>query len=564
MNNMKQLLSLICFIVLMSFTSCNNRVKEETPSSLAKQCEEALHRLDYTKLDTLSKKLLDKVKQNSDDEQLAYAYYFNSVYRPGLTNQQEAYRRQMLEKAYNIAIQKNYDALLCRIYNTMGAYELGKRKYYYTAQYYFKKAVDIARRTGNSDMEALIEMNMSEVYRFLNDTLGWQYDSQLFEYAQKSGNASMLFSSGLHCARYVLKRAKDTTELRPYIEAMQRVGLFSDVIQMLYAEYYYYHGQYQKAEFYIKKTNPQKYQDFTIIQAKIYNKLGNYSLSNNIATSMLDKAPSSVWDGTQLEALRLLSENSHILKDFYNEALCLKIYSHKKDSIAEVRSKDKLQLYKIEYEVGKKNQEIQARAHRETILKLAVAFTLLLLTATTAFYIYYIRRRNALYRKIVRQNKQYMGTISEMKARMEKVECKPEELTERNNANKKNEIAKPDNAVRKKADEVFKRIIYEMERKQLWRDSLMDREHFADIVGCNRTDFSNIIKRKTGLSYTAFINSYRIQEAIRRLTDGDQEPLKFISEQIGFTTIQTFYTSFKQITGMSPAAYRNTVCKIEK
>ena len=67
------------------------------------------------------------------------------------------------------------------------------------------------------------------------------------------------------------------------------------------------------------------------------------------------------------------------------------------------------------------------------------------------------------------------------------------------------------------------------------------------------------------MSYTQYMNSCRIQEAIRILSDpSDDTPLKDLSTALGFLSLGTFYSSFKQATGISPAAYRKTARELQK
>lgn len=93
----------------------------------------------------------------------------------------------------------------------------------------------------------------------------------------------------------------------------------------------------------------------------------------------------------------------------------------------------------------------------------------------------------------------------------------------------------------------------------MWRDVNITRDSFADMVGCNRTYFTEAIKSHTGMSYTQYMNSCRIREAVRVLSEpADDTPLKNLSASLGFLTLASFYAGFKKETGMSPAAFRKT------
>lgn len=71
----------------------------------------------------------------------------------------------------------------------------------------------------------------------------------------------------------------------------------------------------------------------------------------------------------------------------------------------------------------------------------------------------------------------------------------------------------------KKADELYGRLIDAMEHDRMYIDSQLSRDSLAEALDTNRTYLTNLIKERTGMSVPQFINSYRINEAIRILSD---------------------------------------------
>ena len=87
----------------------------------------------------------------------------------------------------------------------------------------------------------------------------------------------------------------------------------------------------------------------------------------------------------------------------------------------------------------------------------------------------------------------------------------------------------------------------------------------AEILGTNRTYLSRIINEQSKLSFTHYVNRFRIEEAIRLLSDPNNEtPLKAISTELGFNSISTFYNLFQSSVGMTPSQYRNKVMELQK
>lgn len=66
---------------------------------------------------------------------------------------------------------------------------------------------------------------------------------------------------------------------------------------------------------------------------------------------------------------------------------------------------------------------------------------------------------------------------------------------------------------------------------------------------------SRYFKRCTGLSYTDYVNRYRVNEARYILKNADQSVLQ-TAYDCGFESLRSFNRSFKKITGMTPSEYR--------
>ena len=99
-----------------------------------------------------------------------------------------------------------------------------------------------------------------------------------------------------------------------------------------------------------------------------------------------------------------------------------------------------------------------------------------------------------------------------------------------------------------------------MSEEFLYRDPELTKEKIADMLKTNRTYLSQVINERTGMSVPQYINSYRIKEAIRILSNtSDNTPLKAIVIDLGFNSMSTFYKLFQTSVGMTPTLYRKKV-----
>ena len=116
-----------------------------------------------------------------------------------------------------------------------------------------------------------------------------------------------------------------------------------------------------------------------------------------------------------------------------------------------------------------------------------------------------------------------------------------------------------------KSNEMFMRIERLMTGDRIYRENGLTRDKVAERLGSNRTYISQVINDKTGMSFLAYINSYRIEEAIELLSDPANDiPLKALSSDLGFSSISTFYKLFSEKVGMPPAKYREKIIEISK
>lgn len=70
-----------------------------------------------------------------------------------------------------------------------------------------------------------------------------------------------------------------------------------------------------------------------------------------------------------------------------------------------------------------------------------------------------------------------------------------------------------------------------------------------------------------GISFYGYIDSYRIKEATRVLSDPElssKRSLKELADDIGYNNIQTFFNAFKRETGVTPGQYKKGVLNLGK
>ena len=116
-----------------------------------------------------------------------------------------------------------------------------------------------------------------------------------------------------------------------------------------------------------------------------------------------------------------------------------------------------------------------------------------------------------------------------------------------------------------KSLELFRQLEKAMREDKIYQDKTLNKDKMAELLGTNRTYLSRIINEHAQTSFTHYVNRFRIDEAIRTLSDPANDiPLKALASELGFNSISTFYNLFQSTVGMTPAQYRSKVHELEK
>lgn len=67
---------------------------------------------------------------------------------------------------------------------------------------------------------------------------------------------------------------------------------------------------------------------------------------------------------------------------------------------------------------------------------------------------------------------------------------------------------------------------------------------------------SQLLNDNVGVGFPQFLNEYRIEEAKRKLHENNDLTLESIGYDCGFNSKSTFYSTFKKMTGTTPAKYK--------
>ena len=172
-------------------------------------------------------------------------------------------------------------------------------------------------------------------------------------------------------------------------------------------------------------------------------------------------------------------------------------------------------------------QEIQMDRQRLYFAYLILGIVLLVLVVLWVFY---------------RQRQCQLNLLYARQKEMEQLQMEKQRLV-----TVKNEKKSPEEQLFRELESLF----YEGE---LFRNPGFSRDDLCRLGGSNRMYVSTSVNKYAGTNINKWINKARVDYAIRLIVAGEDD-LNKLSEQSGFSSLKSFFRSFKQFTELTPHQY---------
>ncbi|WP_418660849.1 helix-turn-helix domain-containing protein [Bacteroides ilei] len=537
-------------------------------------CFYYLKKSDYNKAILYADKLLTASSSAGNDRYRVYAEICLGQAYTMTGNIKEAFRN--LSHAELMGVETKNDSALCSVYNGLGLYALNIQNDYYRSLDYFFKGIDIARRLSYDRLYSILLNNIAGVYYLKNDITGLKYAIECRDLGRKWNDIYLLYTGSITMAymyslgknyQMALKSAGEAEEIMVRNDFYDKANIYN-VYGAIYADM----GKDEQAIAYFKKSlKPGEANNITSVMgaylgyARILMKQHKYDR----AVTLLEKGLQISYENAMVvfrsDLLKELSE-CYERRGMLSEALKYhKIYNRETDSLYNAERERASMEVRVKYDMDKQENEI--RNSRMELLKkenkmnlLVIGLICFIIIASLLYYLYY--RKNKLYLAIVRQNQDAIGRENQLRLIISKQKEKLDSCTVSNFQSEK--YAASSLSDERKMD-LFQRLEKLLAEDKIYSDNLLTKEKVAEMLGTNRTYLSQIINEHTSQTFTQFVNGFRIQEAVRILSDPENStPLKAVSAELGFNSTTTFYNQFQAVTGMTPTQYRNKVKNLHK
>lgn len=412
---------------------------------------------------------------------------------------------------------------------------------------YASAALDSAQRRGNRRQNIIFGTNYAILNTQIQESYAYEGAEELLRMAMETGDRRQISQTAQVCAwRHTLLGNED--QARKYMETaieylpdgyMDASTIYADYALALSGS-----GFKDKAGYYFDKalrvSDPKVSSSALSVYlsyARFLASTGELRKAEQMYRRGMHLADSA---GTRWNKKSFCSGLYSLLKEQgrYPEALeVMDSYISEADSIAAERQRKDLIELRIKYETAVKENIIKENekkiAQQNERLSIIAAAVIVCVAISVLLTILYFHKR-ASYRALFRL---YSEILSE------KSDGGP---------------LRPQGDNPEKYETIFSNIEKAMREGHIYRESGLTIEKAAASTNTNRTYLAAAIKQNTGLSFSYYINSYRIREAIRILSDPDDDtPMKAVILNVGFKSPTTFYKLFSEATGKTPQTWRN-------
>lgn len=457
------------------------------------------------------------------------------------------------DKARDLAIAtKDYRALAA-INNARAIYTSEMEMNYLGGLSYFMEALKFAELSPDKQAYPVVLNNIAMAHYLRNDPNGLKYSLEVVDIGTENDDPLLLYSGSFVTAYMYYLQGDPATALR-YIETALAVG--GNYIEYaeaysLYANILAGFGRRSEAERYYKRALAHVGSEKSNTLA--YLNYGNYLMANGLpdrAMSVLEKGLEFVNKRNnafyryqlyeKLSKAYELAGKPQAALDYYKK------YHSEFDSIFNIGRERAINELRVQYESEKQEKELRGKEldllREKQKLDITILTVAILVGLLAALFIAY-RRKNQRYRQIVRQQHELIQkekTITE--------------LYDRSEEGKKYTFSSLSD---EKGLTLFSKFEKLMRTEKIYRECDITVDKIADRLGTNRSYLSRAINENSGMSFSQYINSCRIDEARHILSENDNDiQIKVLAYELGFGTPETFSSTFKKAIGMLPTKFR--------
>lgn len=448
-------------------------------------------------------------------------------------------------------------------WNTMGHFALKYELDYAEALSCYRRVLDNAVSKGDRDRSVLALCNIVNIFYVQSDEHGTKYAEEAV-HLSRSDSVSKFNRIGAYIAMArMCYLAGNPSEAMDYLHQahswsiQDRQTYFTPSIHLLYGDVFRLLGDKERSEMNYRQAVTTCGNSEPALVSKIYLNYGAFCEE----TGKPDDAMNLYLQGLRVsEDTRNMEFRCELLR-----RLVILLYRTGRESVAANWSRQYIELedslalsdktqdfnagalanveMRHEYDAAVRSLELSESRRRVLVLAFVVVVALMSVFVMVSLYL-----------RQMRMNKELVARYEEYRQRL---------ISE----NRKQDTVMR-TAVTPAHSSDMERLYLRMEdlmKSGAYRDKSLSLEKLAAMLDSNRTYVSNTVNQMAGCSFFQYLDSYRIKEASRVLSDPELSAdvsLKALADDVGYSSPQVFHKAFKKETGVTPGFYRAEALKI--
>lgn len=433
------------------------------------------------------------------------------IFNESRTYDSSLYYYQLAAKIYET---NNNLKGMAKCYGNIGGIHVVLKNFNEASNYYHK-ALNINKETQNYTSLAYNYSSLGIINtKFDKDDTALIYYDSAMALHESMGNISMIIQTKINMAIAYKKKGQHELALKLYFENLEfsekkqfdrgimlnKVGIGNTYLNM---------GAYQEAYRYLKEA------------LQFANEKG---IIEDIDKTLLSLTHSAIMLNNQDKAIESLNQYQLFI-DSLN-------FQNQQKIASDLEAKYQLQEKNTEIRFMTKVNQSKTRLNYLLIIILA-------LVSIFGFIVFILNRKlQSNYRSLYRKELHKNHTIYEVKqAKETKVDSKDTGHSE--------------------WEDMWKKIQQNLIDEEIFLEPRLNIEMLAIKCNTNKTYIYQCMKHYTSDNFNTFINKYRVQKAKTLIMEKTEYDLKSIGKMSGFNSPSTFFRAFKEITGLSPATFKN-------
>lgn len=539
---------LICFLLLLPLLCRCSRSDAPRSEALSDdsldvylaQIQDCFSRQDFDAALKLSYQLRNKGESEHDGRALLYGYVYIAQCYGGINMVDSMFL--YFGKALPMAEREKDYWALATIYNSLGGNTAFGEGDYSQGIAYLIEALRYAENIRDTSRLMLVKNNLAMAYCFINDSTGLIYAQDVYRNGVDNNNIYRIFQGAMISANLYWMMRDTANALRYVKEALPYVEMYdqSREVYVLYADILRDIGKKDSSVIYYRKAFQEQSGSGIYSKADLYLGYAEFLKEDR----RYDDAVSVLMDGLHMmDSVRSPAKKpmmylslSGIYEDMGELGTALTYYKqYNEEANRQLNLEIERKISSIRREYDKQKHEVELLEWRNKYNLAVMAFVFAVCVFVGLYLLYRSKVKN--YRQLLKQHQ----TI------LERQETRPAQTAA---------VPMPQDKMKEMYDRLEK-LMYEQE---LYRQSDLSRDKVAQMLSTNRTYLCSVIKSFTGMTFPYYVNSFRINEAVRILSNPeDNTPIKAIAGNLGYNNLTTFYRLFEAAKGMPPSKYRETV-----